>query len=298
MSFVKIFEQIYDSSIAEDWHVRVVFQDMLILANKDGIVDRTPEAIARRTNVPLETVLEAIPRLEAGDPASRTPDEDGRRIVRLDAHRNWGWRIVNYQKYRESATKDMLRMAEADRKRAYRAKFGGKPQTPTTTTKGTKTEEDIEEEADMSMDMSRTKDVLGALYKRPANEAWSYAEECALIEIRRRVNFAKEIEEVKAFQPKPRSFFPQSLARLLADWPSVLDRARSYRNDEPAQQQPRISDLKAVLEAKKAQRQRIYNRGHENALGFTARNQQDADDLKELNKEISKLIDQIGATKV
>src|SRR5690606_9006252 len=111
--FAKIFEQIYDSSIAEDWKTRVVFQDMLILADKDGIVDKTPAAIARRTNLPLEIVMEALPKLEAPDQSSRTPDLDGRRIVRLDDHRDWGWRIVNFTKYRESATKEMLRMSEA-----------------------------------------------------------------------------------------------------------------------------------------------------------------------------------------
>ena len=122
--FAKIFAQIFDSSIAEDWQTRVVFQDMLILADKDGVVDMTPTSIARRTNVPLETVLAAIPKLEAPDHSSRTPDQDGRRIARLDAHRDWGWQIVNYAKYRESASKEMLRMAESDRKKTYRAKFG------------------------------------------------------------------------------------------------------------------------------------------------------------------------------
>jgi hypothetical protein len=127
--FAKIFASIFDSSIAEDWQTRVVFQDMLVLADKNGILDMTPASIARRTNIPLEMVTDAIPKLEAPDPSSRTEANEGRRIVRLDAHRAWGWQIVNFIKYRESASKEMLRMAEADRKRAYRSKFG-KPSPP------------------------------------------------------------------------------------------------------------------------------------------------------------------------
>jgi len=118
--FAKIFTTIYDSSIADDWQTRVVFQDMLILSDKDGIIDMTPQAIARRTNIPIDMILAALPKLEAPDPVSRTPDMQGRRIERLEPHREWGWRIINYTKYRESATREMLRMAEADRKRAYR----------------------------------------------------------------------------------------------------------------------------------------------------------------------------------
>jgi hypothetical protein len=152
--FAKIFETIFDSSIADDWKVRIVFQDMLVLADKEGIVDRTPEAIARRTNLPLDIVRESIPKLESPDPASRTPDFDGRRIVRLDQHREWGWRIVNFTKYRESATKEMLRMAEADRKRAYRARFHGKKVSPRTPFQ--RPDAEAEGEAEQSMDTSRT----------------------------------------------------------------------------------------------------------------------------------------------
>lgn len=156
--FAKIFSSIFDSSIADDWQTRVVFQDMLVLADKDGIVDMTLAAISRRTNIPLEIVTAAIPKLEAEDTASRTPDHSGKRIMRLDAHRDWGWQIVNFVKYRESATKEMLRMAEADRKRVYRARHGGNPSPRPPTQQKQK----AEAEADMSIDMSRTSASRGA----------------------------------------------------------------------------------------------------------------------------------------
>ena len=98
--YAKIFAQVFESSIAEDWQVRVVFQDMLVLADSDGIIDMTHESIARRTNVPIDIVTRGIAELEKPDPKSRTPDQAGRRILRIDPHRDWGWKIVNYETYR------------------------------------------------------------------------------------------------------------------------------------------------------------------------------------------------------
>jgi len=125
--FAKVFSSILDSSIADDWQMRVVFTDLLVLADKDGVVDMTAESIARRTNVPLDIVKDRLAKLELPDPSSRTPDCEGRRITRLDPHRDWGWRITNFVKYRESATKEMLRMSDAERKREYRSRFGRAP---------------------------------------------------------------------------------------------------------------------------------------------------------------------------
>jgi hypothetical protein len=98
--FAKVFSQIFDSSISANYLTRLVFEDMLVLADSDGVVDMTADALARRTNVPVEIVQRGIEELSQPDPESRTPDEDGRRIVLLDSHRTWGWRIVNYGHYR------------------------------------------------------------------------------------------------------------------------------------------------------------------------------------------------------
>jgi hypothetical protein len=98
--YAKVFEQIYDSSIADNWKTRIVFQDMIVLADSDGVIDKTPEAIAARTRLPFDMVTDAIKELESPDPRSRTHEEEGRRIVKIDPGRDWGWRIVNYLLYR------------------------------------------------------------------------------------------------------------------------------------------------------------------------------------------------------
>jgi hypothetical protein len=93
---------ILDSSIAADYVVRHIFEDLLKLANwLTGEVDMTHEAISRRINAPVETVRRAIDELEKPDPLSRNRAEGGRRIVRLDPERQWGWKIVNYAHYRD-----------------------------------------------------------------------------------------------------------------------------------------------------------------------------------------------------
>jgi hypothetical protein len=107
--FAKIFSQIFDSSIVENPELRFTLMDLLVLADMDGVVDMTHEAIARRTNRPIDVIRKTISELEGPDPRSRTPDHDGRRLQRLDDHRDWGWIIVNYAKFRETASESERR---------------------------------------------------------------------------------------------------------------------------------------------------------------------------------------------
>jgi hypothetical protein len=107
--FAKIFNQIYDSSIVENPETRFTFMDLLILADKNGVVDVTHEAIARRTNRPIDVIRRTIAELEGPDPKSRTPDAGGARIFRLDDHRDWGWGIVNYDYFRNLAREEQRR---------------------------------------------------------------------------------------------------------------------------------------------------------------------------------------------
>lgn len=107
--FAKIFSQIYDSSIVENPAVRFTFMDLLVMADRNGVVDMTHEAIARRTNRSIETIRKTILELEGPDPRSRTPDLNGARIKRLDQHRDWGWLIINYKEFREIASEEQRR---------------------------------------------------------------------------------------------------------------------------------------------------------------------------------------------
>jgi hypothetical protein len=104
----------YDGSLRtkSPWEALVTFQQMIVLANKHGELDMTADALSFRTGIPLEIIKTGIAALEQPDPDSRTPGEDGRRIVLLDPEgRNWGWRIVNYPIYRD--------MRNAEERREY-----------------------------------------------------------------------------------------------------------------------------------------------------------------------------------
>src|SRR5882672_10797967 len=120
--FAKVFEQIYDSSIAEDYNCRRMFMDLLVLADPTVCVDMTLEAIARRTNVPFAEVVKYVTQLCEPDQKSRSKLEEGKRLVPLDKHRDWGWKIVNYQHYRRIKDEEARRSYFRDAKRKDRAK--------------------------------------------------------------------------------------------------------------------------------------------------------------------------------
>ena len=123
----RVFLQILDSSLADNWQTRHVFEDLLKLADRNGVVDMTQEAIARRTNVPVKIVRSALLDLCKPDPRSRNPKEHGKRLVKLDDHRDWGWQIVNYVEYRDVKDKDELRAKAAERQRLHREQQGVQP---------------------------------------------------------------------------------------------------------------------------------------------------------------------------
>lgn len=114
--YAKIFTSLYQGTLRGDTHGLVVFTNLLAHADAEGWVDIHPRAIAEEVGLTLEQVRAAINCLESPDPESRSPEEEGRRIVRLDEHRDWGWRIVNHAKYRairnEEERREQNRLAQ------------------------------------------------------------------------------------------------------------------------------------------------------------------------------------------
>jgi hypothetical protein len=92
--------------------------NLLVLADHNGFVDMTPEAIADEILLPLEQVERGIDALMYNDPKSRSPKEYGARIRLIEPLRRlWGWEIVNFQKYRNCRNKDDLRKLNLKRNR-------------------------------------------------------------------------------------------------------------------------------------------------------------------------------------
>lgn len=116
----KIFDSMYEGTLYGHWEAIVTLQQMLVLCSSDGAIDMTPQAIAARTSIPLEIITKGIGILSEPDPYSRTPGEEGRRIALIDAHRPWGWYIVNHAKYRNLQDLDTVREQTRERVRRHR----------------------------------------------------------------------------------------------------------------------------------------------------------------------------------
>ena len=125
--YAKIFASLYQGTLRGKSDEILVFTNLLANADKDGYADKHWRAIAEETGLTELEVKAAVLKLEAPDEDSRTPELDGRRIVRIDEHRAWGWRIVNYLKYRAIKNEDDRR----EQNRIAQAKFREKQSKPT-----------------------------------------------------------------------------------------------------------------------------------------------------------------------
>jgi len=87
-------------------HALLVFTNLLAHSDAHGIADIHPRAISEEVGLTLDETRDALLYLEKKDPESRSPEMDGCRIVRMDGHREWGWQVVNYAKYRAIRNED------------------------------------------------------------------------------------------------------------------------------------------------------------------------------------------------
>lgn len=118
--FGKVFASLWQGSMVGQRNAQHVFVYMIANADAEGFLDQTQEVIAALTGIPLDEVNKAIEMLSSPDPRSRSTDEEGRRIVPLDA-RGWGWQIVNYAKYRAMRDEEVRRGQNRERMRRVRA---------------------------------------------------------------------------------------------------------------------------------------------------------------------------------
>ena len=122
MGFTKLDERILQSSImAESAITFKVWITLLASCQANGIAYVSAIYLSSICHLPLSRVEIALERLENSDPHSRSLADDGRRIRRIDG----GYEIINYLVYRDASLRD----AEAERKRLYREKIKGCPDT-------------------------------------------------------------------------------------------------------------------------------------------------------------------------
>ena len=128
--YTPIFDSLTRGTLCGRWPDIGLWPIILSLSDKDGVVDVTPLYIAGITGLPEPDVVACMARFCEPDQYSRSQDEGGRRLVLLDDHRHWGWKIVNHGKYREKARKQSHQASatqsgrDAERKRAARKTSG------------------------------------------------------------------------------------------------------------------------------------------------------------------------------
>jgi hypothetical protein len=121
--YAKLFASLYQGTLRGQADAILVFTNLLAHADSHGYVDKHFLAISQECGISEERVQEAIKFLESPDPKSRSIAEGGARLVRMDEHRDWGWVVVNYIKYRnlrrEEDRREQNRLAQAKRRSSH-----------------------------------------------------------------------------------------------------------------------------------------------------------------------------------
>ena len=117
--YTKLFSSIVTSTIwCEDAPTRIVWIAMLAMADSEGRVEGAIPGFANLARVSIEEMRKAVEVLSAPDPDSRTPDNEGRRIVAVPG----GWVILNYRAYRDTRDADVRREQNRLAQATFRAK--------------------------------------------------------------------------------------------------------------------------------------------------------------------------------
>jgi len=101
--YVPLFDSLTKGTLCGRWPDIGLWPIVLSLSDRHGVVDVTPHYLAGVTGLPVTEVTACLARFCEPDPASRSKEQNGARLVLLDEHRDWGWRIVNHAFYREKA---------------------------------------------------------------------------------------------------------------------------------------------------------------------------------------------------
>ncbi len=117
--FTKLHSSLLTSTVwREDPATKVVWITFLAMADIDGVVEASIPGLAAVANVTLAEAEAAVAKFLAPDRYSRTPDNEGRRIEAIDG----GWRLLNYDKYREKSSAEELRAKATKRQQRWRSK--------------------------------------------------------------------------------------------------------------------------------------------------------------------------------
>jgi len=117
--YTKLFNSIVTSTIwCEDKSTKILWITMLALSDKNGEVHSSVPGLARVADISIEECETALEKFMSPDRYSRTEDDEGRRIEKIEG----GWSIINHRKYRDMASDADRRSQAAERQRRFREK--------------------------------------------------------------------------------------------------------------------------------------------------------------------------------
>ncbi len=104
--YTKLFGSIIASTVwRESKETKILWITMLAMADRNGIVEGSIPGLADMARLSIPETEDAMEKLQAPDPYSRTKDNEGRRV----APKGDGWVILNHAKYREKMGQDERR---------------------------------------------------------------------------------------------------------------------------------------------------------------------------------------------
>ena len=263
--YAKLFSRIAQSSLMEEKvSTRYVFMMLLALSDRHGDVIGTDIAIARMMNISKDDFIESIQPLLSPDLDSNSPDEEGRRIIPSENGR--GYKLVNYQAYRDMKSDDEKReyMKEYMRKRRANAedkllsvKLVKECKENVTDVKSvTHTEAEAEAEADNNIPLTPKGELLrksrskksknqtvdyntetmkriGSWFGRKETTLWTIEEKELLDMIQNDCIGEDQLDGMEYFytldeQPFNPTYRRTTLKTLLNNWMGELEKARSY----------------------------------------------------------------------
>ena len=124
--FTKVFASLTESTIwSEPDTTRIAWVTMLVIADEKGRVFGSIPGLAHLARISVEKMEEALVAFMSPDKYSRSTEQEGRRIEKIDG----GWRLINYEKYRnqrdEEARKEYQKAWIAKKRAVEKAKGDG-----------------------------------------------------------------------------------------------------------------------------------------------------------------------------
>lgn len=206
--YTPLFSSITTGTLCGKWPDIGLWPIILSMSDKNGVVDVTTAYISNVTGLPHEEVVACMIRFCEPDKYSRSSEENGARLVLVDANRPWGWRVVNHTKYREKARKqafDSQRVASGEN----RQRMSGRSQTRDDPRSPAMTHNDPPSDSDANTDSDKKKRAapldaelasVKAIYpKRSGSNPWPKAQKALAARLREGHTMAEVLDGVRRY---------------------------------------------------------------------------------------------------